>query len=240
MIKKKIFAFICCTMLAFSLLFSFTASADTPVYIHSLTPSAAEIVSEVCSHYGVTYQTWDYYILTNNYGSGAYYFCILVDPNSDSDIHILNEYFNQNNIGKPFKIISDLQDIKGVLYAQFELVQFSNGDIDISYSYGGISVSSNDAEWGSNDAPYYYDSNMNVYVGDENINEQLCSMQIFYDSDNSDILYEVTNLTDDTELQFFYGVTDWSNDGPVTVIADDTEYVTYDANPILDYCIANG
>lgn len=239
MFKKKIFAFICCIMLACSLLFSFTVCADTPSYIDSVTPSAAEIVSEVCLYFGVSYQTWDYYILTNNYGTGAYYYVMLVDPASHSDIHILNDYYLQNSIGTPFKIISDTQDTKGILYTQFELVEFPNGDINISYSYGNVTVTNNDTQWGSVDAPYFYASNMNVYVGDDNVNEQLCSMDIFYDSDNSDILFEVTNLTDDTELQFFYGVTDWSNDGPVTVIADDTEYVTYDANTILDYCIAN-
>lgn len=239
MFKKKIFALLCCMLLAFSLLFCSTVSADTPSYIHSVTPSASEIVSEVCSYFGLSYQTWDYYILTNNYGTGAYYYCMLVDPASHSDIHILNEYYLQNSIGTPFKIISDTQDTKGILYCQFEVVQFPNGDMNIAYSYGNLTVSSNDATWGSVDAPYFYASNMNVFVGDENVNEQLCSMQIFYDSDNSDILYEVTNLTDDTELAYFYGISDWQNNGPVVVIADDTEYSTIDANTFLDYCIAN-
>lgn len=236
----------CCIMIIFM---PARASADTPTYIQDTEPTASQIVSEVCYHYGYTYYDWDYYILASSVtvdGWGTkdrYFICALVDPSSNSDIHIINDSYDVNHEAQPFKVISESSPNKGVLLSAFEVRDAAEGqswDIDISFSFGNLYNLSNDYTLSyANSAKILYASNMRVLVGDVNVNEHLYDCDIFYASDTSNIIFQVDNISDDTTLSFLYGIRGYQTINGGSIIPDDTSYSTMDALAFLQWCTAN-
>lgn len=225
------------------------ASADIPTYIQDTEPTAAQIVSEVCQHNGLNYYDWDYYILASDTtvdGWGTkdrYFYVALVDPASDSDIHILNDDYDVNHVAMPFKITSDNQDTKGVLVSAFEVRKAAEGqswDIDVSFSFSNLYNASNDLQFSyATDARKLYASNMRVLVGDVNVNENLYNCDIFYTSDTSTINFQVDNISDDTTLGYTYGIDGYKIVNGGSVVPDDTSNSQMDALAFLQWCTAN-
>ena len=249
--KKTLFTAFTVFMLGVFFLFvsSARASADTPTYIQDTDPTAAQIISEVCQHNGLNYYDWDYYILAGNTTvdgwetKSRYFYVALVDPASNSEIHILNDNYDVNHEAMPFKIYSDTQDTKGVLISAFEVRDAAEGqswDIDIGFGFNNLYNASNDFIFSySSDAKILYASNMRVLVGDVNVNEHLYDCDIFYTADTSTINYQVDNTSDDTTLGYTYGIIDYSIVNGGSIIPDDTSYSQMDALAFLQWCTAN-
>lgn len=245
---KKSLLFALCVLLIGCIMVVFMpahASADTPTYIQDTDPTAAQIISEVCQHNGLSIHGWDYYILsstttTDNYGTKSRYFsCCLVQPESNSDIRILNDNYDVNHIAQPWKVYSDDTDLKGVFLSNFSVVIPQNNDLIVSFSYNNWGNVSNNDQLGSAEAQLLYASNMKVLVGDVNVNEHLYDCDIFYTADTESIIFQVDNVSDDTTLGFIYGIRDYQTINGGDVIPDDTSFKTMDALAFLQWCTAN-
>ena len=245
--KKTLFTAFTVFMLGVLFLFVSSArvSAVTPTYIQDTDPTASQIISEVCQHNGLSIHDWDYYILsstttTDNFGTKSRYFtCCLVQPESNSDIRILNDNYDVNHIAQPFRVYSDDTDLKGVFFSNFSVVVPQNQDPILSFSYNNWFNLSNNEQLGTVEAQLLYASNMRVLVGDVNVNEHLYNCDIFYTSDTSSIIFQVDNISDDTTLSFLYGIRDYQTINGGSIIPDDTSYSTMDALAFLQWCTAN-
>lgn len=241
---KKLVSFLLILVISLNI-FCITSFADTPTYITDTEPTPSQIISEVCSHNGFNYYDWDYYILAGNtttdgWGTKSRYFYVaLVDPASDSDIHIINDNYDENHEAMPFKITSDVQESKGVLISAFEVRDAAEGqswDIYVGFGFNNLSNVSNDFLFSyASDSKILYASNMSVYVGDENVNRHDYTAEITYDGDSNKLLYQFWNHSDGLTFGVKCGIYDYTDFGMVSV--DDGLYWGYsvDLQTVIDW-----
>ena len=164
-------------------------------------------------------------------------FCV---PDPENAVYIMNDNYYVNLRANDFKI-SCTPDLNAtVTCVNFRYGVWKDGSREVwaNWFYFTQANSYPDKVFHFDQEPFY-ESNMDVYIGDDNLNEKLCTMDIFYTSDNNQITYEVTNHSDTYTLGFFCGIDNYQNFGAIDVIPDDTSYYLLDASVFVQWCTAN-
>lgn len=164
-------------------------------------------------------------------------FCV---PDPENAVYIMNDDYYVNSRANDFKIscTPDLNSTVTCVNFRYGVWKDGSREVWANWFYFTQANSYPDKVYHF-DQETFYDSNMDVFVGDDNLNENLCTMDIFYTSDNNQITYEVTNHSDDVTLGFFCGIEGFQRYGAIDVIPDDTSFYLQDASIFIQWCTAN-
>lgn len=231
----------------FSSSLSVSASADDGTNADEATTLTFEQICTALEELtGVDYSGFNYYITRGSAESYLHqyfrnYSIVLCQPDPENEVHIINDNYSVNHEANNIKIACT-PDINST-YTAFNFrygLWFDRDEPDIWGNWESWTRPNAYPETLIHAAETtFFESNMPVFVGDENINEKLCTMDIFYTSDNNYITYEVTNHSDDVTLGFFCGIEGFQRYGAIDVIPDDTSFYLQDASIFIQWCTAN-